>query len=249
MDIERLHADFRAAQTGKASRHAVSDRVDPSIFQYDYLTLSLLSADVSRLIGELPVPRAESRALDLGCDKSPYGALLGARGYAVQTLDLDRDGGADYAGTAEQTGLPDASFDLVICTQVLEHCMNPWQAAREIRRILRPGGYLIASAPHVWFYHPHPTDHWRFTQEGLVHLCREAGLTPLTLLAQGGSVTTLMQVLNFLAYGVLGRLGAPLYAALNVVAAAGDRLVRNQLFSHNFACLARRDERSGASAA
>jgi SAM-dependent methyltransferase len=240
IDLARLHQDFRLAQTGKASRHAIADRVHPSIFQYDYLTLSLLSADVHRLVAELPDAASGASALDLGSDKSPYRALLESRGYGVRTLDLTLDSGADYAGTVEATGLPDGSCDVVICTQVLEHCLNPWQAVREIHRILRPGGFLIASAPHVWFYHPHPTDNWRFTQEGLAHLCREAGLQPVTLLAQGGSVTTLVQVVNFLLYGVAGRLGAPIYAVLNVLARAGDRVVRNQLFCHNFACLARR---------
>jgi hypothetical protein len=76
----------------------------------------------------------------------------------------------------------------------------------------------------------------------MAHLCREAGLEPVVLLAQGGSVLTLCQVVNFLAYGVLGKLGAPLYAALNLAAAVGDRLVPDQLFCHNFACLARRTD-------
>ena len=240
IDLDHLHDGFRAVQAGKASRHAMSDRVHPSLFQYDYLTLSLLSADVTRLVGELPPARPGAVALDLGCDKSPYRTLLESRGYVVKTLDLTLDGGADYAGSVEDTGLPAESFDLVLCTQVLEHCLNPWAAAHEIRRILRPSGHLIASAPHVWFYHPHPTDNWRFTQEGLAHLCREAGLEPVSLLAQGGVVTTLMQVINFLVYGIAGRKGAPFYALLNVIARAGDRVVRNQLFSHNFACLARR---------
>ena len=235
-----MHEHFLAAQSGKRSRHAIADRVAPSVWQYDYLTLSRLSQDVRTLLGEVPLA-VGATALDLGSDKSPYQALMASRGYDVRTLDITRDGGADYAGTAEATGLPDASFDLVLCTQVLEHCMNPWAAVREIHRILRPGGYLIASAPHVWFFHPHPTDHWRFTQEGITHLCREAGLEPLTLLAQGGSVLTLCQVVNFLAYGMLGRLAAPLYGALNLAASVGDRLVPNELFCHNFACLARRE--------
>jgi 2-polyprenyl-3-methyl-5-hydroxy-6-metoxy-1,4-benzoquinol methylase len=242
IDLEHMREGFRGVQAGKESRHAVADRVHPSRWQYDYLTLSRLSRDVRALLAELP-ERKQGRALDLGSDKSPYREVLASRGYEVRTLDITRDGGADYAGTAEATGLPDASFDLVLCTQVIEHCMNPWAAMREIHRILRPGGHLIVSAPHVWFYHPHPTDNWRYTQEGMAHLCREAGLEPVTLLAQGGSVLTLFQVLNFLAYGILGRAGAPLYAALNVAGALGDRLAPNELFCHNFACLSQKPVR------
>jgi SAM-dependent methyltransferase len=240
IDIAGLQDGFRAVQAGKTSRHAVADRVRPSRLQYDYLTLSRLGADVRRLVAELPAPPAGARALDLGSNRSPYRDELVARGFHVETLDITRESGADHAGTIEATGLPDASFDLVLCTQVIEHCLNPWQGVREVRRILKPGGYFLVSAPHVWFYHPHPTDHWRFTQEGMVHLVREAGMEPVTLLAQGGSVLTMVQVVNFLAYGVLGKAGAPLYAALNVAASLGDRLVKNDLFCCNFACLARR---------
>lgn len=237
--FEHIHASFHAAQAGKQSRHSVADRVDPSWWQYDFLTLSRLSRDVRALLAELPQV-ADAVALDLGCDKSPYRTELADRGYAVRTLDITRDGGADYAGTAEATGLPDASYDLVLCTQVIEHCMNPWAAVREIHRILRPGGHLVVSAPHVWFYHPHPTDHWRYTQEGMLHLVRDAGLEPIVLLAQGGTVLTLLQVLNFLCYGVFGKMGAPLYALLNAIGSIGDRLAPNELFCHNFACLARK---------
>jgi 2-polyprenyl-3-methyl-5-hydroxy-6-metoxy-1,4-benzoquinol methylase len=242
LDISTLKESFESAQRGKSSRHSVEDRTEPSILQYDYLTLSTLSADVRALVAELPTPPHGARALDLGCDKSPYRELLERKGYEVRTLDVTLQFGADYEGTAEKTGLPDASFELVLCTQVLEHCQNPWQAMAEIRRILRPGGFAILSAPHVWFYHPHPSDNWRFTQEGMIHLCREHGLLPRTLLAQGGSLLTVFQILNFLAYGALGRTGAPLYALLNSVGRVSDRLVRNPLFSHNFACLAQRPD-------
>lgn len=63
---------------------------------------------------------------------------------------------------------------------------------------------------------------------------------PVTLLAQGGSLLNALQIANFLAYGVLGRRGAPLYAAMNLLGSTGDRLLRNDLFCGNFACLARR---------
>jgi SAM-dependent methyltransferase len=241
LSIADLKQRFEVAQAGKRSRHLPADRINPSILQYDYLTLRRLSDDVQRLIAELPPARPGAVALDLGSDKCPYRALLESRGYAVKTLDLTLEHGADYAGTAEETRLPAESFDVVLCTQVIEHCLNPWRALAEARRILKPAGALIVSAPHVWFYHPHPTDHWRFTQEGMVRLCRDAGLEPTVLLAQGGSILTLFQVMNFLAYGVLGRAGALLYAISNLLGSAADRLAPNELFCHNFACLARRD--------
>ena len=240
LSISNLRGQFQAAQAGKQSRHLPQDRVEPSLFQYDYLSLRRLSDDVRQLIAEAPAGSAGAVALDLGSDKCPYRTLLEARGYAVKTLDLTLENGADYAGTAEATGLPSESFDLVLCTQVIEHCMNPWRALSEAFRILKPSGTLIVSAPHVWFYHPHPTDNWRFTQEGLVQLCRDAGFEPAVLLSQGGSVLTLFQVMNFLAYGVLGRIGAPVYATANLLGTIGDRLAPNELFCTNFACLARR---------
>lgn len=174
----------------------------------------------------------------MGCLRSPYRAVLEARGYQVRTLDLTTEGGADFAGTAEATGRPDASVDLVLCTQVLEHVRAPWRAMAEFQRILRPGGQVLVTLPHVWFYHPHPADYWRVTQEGIVALCEDAGFEVLQARTQGGALLALGQILNFLAYGVLGRAGMPLYAAVNLLAAAADRAIPNELFALNMACLA-----------
>lgn len=47
----------------------------------------------------------------------------------------------------QATGLPDDSYDVVICNHVLEHVDNYMTALKEVRRILRPGGILICSVP------------------------------------------------------------------------------------------------------
>ena len=92
----------------------------------------------------------------------------------------------------------------------------------------------------MWFYHPHPTDNWRFTQEGLTLLVAAAWLEPRSLLSQGGSVMAFFQIVNFLLFGVLGKLGSVLYLINNVIGKVGDQLFANPLFCLNFAILARK---------
>jgi 2-polyprenyl-3-methyl-5-hydroxy-6-metoxy-1,4-benzoquinol methylase len=240
LDIHRLKEHYDAARSAGGSSSGDGLRGSPSRLRYDYLVLHHLARDIEALIDAIPVRDASPRALDLGCGESPYSRVLEKRGFSVRTLDTTREKGADYEGTAEATGLEDASFDLVLCTQVLEHCERPWLAASEITRVLKPGGALLVSVPHLWFYHPHPGDYWRFTQEGVVALCRSAGLEPTELRAQGGAILALAQIVNFLLYGFLGKLGAPLYALLNSLAPPFDRALKKDLFCLNFACLARK---------
>jgi SAM-dependent methyltransferase len=244
IDLADVSSAFRVTHQTRASRHAVSDRLSPRIFQYDHLGLNSLVRDIERLIAAVPLGGRphESRplALDLGCGKSPYREIIEARGFALKTMDIDAGSAPDFIGTLEENVLPDDFADLVLCTQVLEHSNDPGRGAKNIFRILRPGGHAIVTAPHIWFYHPHPSDNWRFTQEGLTRLIADAGFEPLRLLAQGGSVLSYFQIVNFLLYGIVGRLGAPLFAINNVVGALADRLFRNELFCLNFAVLARK---------
>lgn len=248
LDPSALTRSFLEAQRGRKSRHSIEDRVRPSRFQYDYLTLHELSRGITDLLDQLPRLDAPGRAVDIGSGRCPYGALLERKGYRVETLDVDPTTGADHIGTAEATGLPSASVDLVLCTQVLEHVRDPFGVMAEMRRILRPGGALVASAPHIWFFHPHPEDNWRFTQQGVVTMCERHGLRLDTLLAQGGSLLTMVQLVNITLYGVLGRAGAPIYALFNLAGRPLDRLLRNELLCHNFAWLAFRPDADGEAA-
>lgn len=234
----------------KWSRGGTRARLAPSVFQYDFLVLRLLQKDIRQALAS--VGRIESEdavAVDIGGGDAPYRSLLEAAGYRVQCLDIAQSAGVDIVGSAEHTGLPDESVDLVLCTQVLEHTRAPWSAMREFARILRPGGVVLISAPHVWFFHPHPSDYWRMTSQGLRALCDEGGLDVVDLRAQGGSAAALFQVVNFLIFGVLGRAGAPLYAAMNGLGLVLDRLVLDRRFALNHSCLANKPASVRASGA
>ncbi len=239
IDLGALRSGYEALHAKRASDPSADHRRQPRLVDYDYLALTTVRDDVEQLLARLKGP---GLALDLGSGTSPYRASIERAGFELRTLDVTDETGPDYVGTAESTGLEDAMFDLVISTQVLEHVEDPWAAGREIARILRPGGRAVLTVPHVWFFHPHPHDYWRFTQEGVVRLAEVSGLQVDVLLGQGGSVVALCQIVNFLAYGLLGRVGAPVYAVLNTLARA-DARVPNELFCLNFACLAHLPER------
>lgn len=63
--------------------------------------------------------------------------------------------------------IPDDSYDVIVCTQVLEHVPNPFLAAAELCRILRPGGLLLLTVPAAYPYHSAPNDYWRYSRDSI----------------------------------------------------------------------------------
>ena len=98
------------------------------------------------------------RVLDLGCRD---GALTRAYldGNEVVGFDADREALAAAARLGIETHwadldqpleLADASFDVVVAGELLEHLRDPQALVAEIRRVLRPGGTLVASVPNAY---------------------------------------------------------------------------------------------------
>jgi SAM-dependent methyltransferase len=73
------------------------------------------------------------------------------------------------------------TFDVVICEQVIEHVVDPFGAAANLRGLCTPGGHVIVSTPFLIRVHELPMfdlkDYWRFTPRGLRTLLERAGLT------------------------------------------------------------------------
>jgi SAM-dependent methyltransferase len=73
-----------------------------------------------------------------------------------------------------------ASYDVVICEQVLEHVLDPWVAAENLRGLCAPGGHVVVSTPFLVRVHELPEygmpDLWRFTPRGLRVLLERTGL-------------------------------------------------------------------------
>jgi SAM-dependent methyltransferase len=78
----------------------------------------------------------------------------------------------------------DNTYDVIVCTQVLEHVANPFRAAAELWRILKPGGRLLLTVPAAYPYHGVPRDYWRFSRDSLLLLFGE-GFHDVAITAYG----------------------------------------------------------------
>lgn len=123
-----------------------------------------------------------SRVLDVGAGTAPYRSLFGHCKY--ETHDFAQYDGykgpegqyadIDYVSDIVSIPVPDGVFDVILCTEVLEHVPYPIDALREMVRITKPGGRLFLSAPLGSGLHQEPyhfyggyTDHWyrKFLEE------------------------------------------------------------------------------------
>ena len=91
---------------------------------------------------------------------------------------------------------------------MLEHCDDPAQAVRELRRVTAPGGRVLASTHGTQWYHPAPVDYWRWTHEGLRRLfSTNAEWGSIAVEPSGGTAACLAMLVGAYAELGLGRVG------------------------------------------
>lgn len=157
--------------------------------------MSLL--DVLHITRKIARPRLEqflkkyatsARTLDIGSGDRPYRHLF-PNSCAVDAQE--RPGvPLDYVADAHDLSvIPSQSFDVVLCTEVLEHLHTPHRAIAEFRRVLKPQGLLLLSTRFIYPLHETPIDYFRFTKYGLQHLLRDFHI--LELQEEAGTIETL----------------------------------------------------------
>jgi SAM-dependent methyltransferase len=148
--------------------------------------------------GQARAMKPRSRVLDVGAGEAPYRELFAEHTYV--TLDYDdtpHSGEVDLRAAADAIPTEADSFDVILCTQVLEHVSRPLEALREFHRVLRPDGVLVATVPFAWEEHETPYDFFRYTRYGIAQLLADAGFGEIEVRPRTDCFTTLAQlVLN-----------------------------------------------------
>lgn len=169
-------------------------RTKPSLFDINYLHLLDLYALMQRFSREFA-----GEVFDYGCGGAPYRGLFTncvryIKADVTPNPIIDRLLGAD--GMTQE---PEASFDLVVSTQVLEHVSHPERYLRECFRILRPAGRLLLTTHGMIEEHGCPHDYYRWTGRGLEVLVSDCGFS----VRESGKLTTELRALSQLSHQLM----------------------------------------------
>lgn len=151
--------------------------MEKKISQQDIEILSEIRSNVNSLIAEAQLQYDKTNMYVLEIAPQIYeGAKKVFERAVIQTLDIDAQYTPTYiADICENNShlIPDNYFDAIICTEVLEHTLQPFNAVAELHRILKHGGKLFGSTPFNFRIHGPLPDCWRFTEHGLRALFKD----------------------------------------------------------------------------
>ena len=143
------------------------------------------------------------KILDSGCGSMPYKELILSNDKVVDYIGLDIEAGlnyedvkADFLWNGSIMPFEDASFDVVISTEVLEHVPNPDAYLMEVKRVLKSGGMFFFTVPFLMSLHEVPNDYYRYTPFALEMILKRVGFTDIEIKPMGGYNAAMAQMLG-----------------------------------------------------
>lgn len=133
----------------------------------DLLTKKITRANLDNFIAGYA---SDKLTLDLGCSGTPNYAKYFKNRIGV---DITEGEGVDVVADAHNLLFEDEKFEIILCTEVLEHLHSPHIAVAEMRRVLKKGGLLILTTRFIFPIHDAPNDYYRFTKYGLMFLFKD----------------------------------------------------------------------------
>lgn len=171
-------------------------RYEPRLWRQDYFVLSHLTNWLDdRLVIAV---RPGMSVADIGCGEQPLRALIESSGAQYVGIDVVQNATGTVDTIAPITDIPlaDECFDLIVCTEVLEHVSHTREAMMEIARLLAPGGRAILTTPFCYPLHEEPYDFVRLTPHQFRAIVADAGLMVEDLATTGNELEVIATVID-----------------------------------------------------
>ena len=148
----------------------------------------------------IPLLKPGMKVLDAGSGHLAEQVMreeLLATGISLTTIDMNPGPGVDFTGDVSAMPFEDAAYDVVICTQVMEHVQSPERTCRELVRVLKPGGILFATAPQSAPLHNIPWHYFNPTKFGWKLLMEQNQMEVVAIKPQGAHFSQLATALHY----------------------------------------------------
>lgn len=149
------------------------------------------------------IPLFSGKLLDSGCGSMPYRNLILSNSAVTNYIGLDIESGLNYEDTkpdylwdGKKMPFDDATFEVVISTEVLEHVSDPNAYLTEVKRVLKPGGLFFFTVPFLMSLHEVPHDYYRYTPFALENIFNKVGFTDIKVKPMGGYNAAMGQMLG-----------------------------------------------------
>lgn len=141
--------------------------------------------------------------IDLGCGIMPYKKIILENKNVKKYIGIDLEQPTyyevikpDLTWDGKKIPFDDNTIDCILATEVLEHCYEPSNLLKEVRRVLKPNGVFFCTVPFIWHLHETPFDHYRYTPFSLKKKLEDAGFNTIEIKALGGWDSALSQLLG-----------------------------------------------------
>jgi SAM-dependent methyltransferase len=169
---------------------------------------------------------AHARVLEIGTKQAVQGRVTHSHHHFERVprqnyTMSDVEAGNDVDVVADLHRLPadwTDRFAAVVAVSVFEHLERPWIAAKEVARVLAPGGFCYIATHQTFPLHGYPSDFFRFSKEALRLIFEDAGLHVIEVGYQHRTKISVADEVVPLAYQETWNAAFPSYMAVNLYA-------------------------------
>ena len=144
------------------------------------------------------LPLFTGRVLDVGGKKTRKRGVFrpdAAPAESWDYLNIDADSEPDILASADAIPVPDESYDSIMLAEVLAHIEEPGRVLREIGRVMRPGGVIVATMPFLFPLTQDPDDFQRWPPTRLRIEFERAGLRVDELVTMGSAAAVMFDLI------------------------------------------------------